>query len=69
MLNVDAEVKVGPTGKFIVQVDGRTVAVTAPSAMLADAAATALAASPPDDDLPLESRLAPFGITVLRQTA
>ena len=49
--------------------DGRTVAVTAPSAMLADAAATALATSPPDDDLPLEPRLAPFGISVLRQTA
>ena len=58
---------ISPTSGMPV-LDGRTVAVTAPSAMLADAAATTLATSPPDDDLPLESRLAPFGITVLRQT-
>jgi len=59
---------ISPTSGMPV-LDGRTVVVTAPSAMLADAAATALATSPPDGDLPLEPRLAPFGISVLRQTA
>lgn len=45
--------------------DGRSVAVTAPSAMLADAASTALAVSDPAALDPLAARLTPLGITVL----
>ena len=45
--------------------DGRSVAVTAPSAMLADAASTALAVSDPGVLDPLAARLAPLGVTVL----
>ena len=50
------------------RMDGRSVAVTAPSAMLADAASTALAASDPAALDPLAARLAPLGVMVLSAT-
>lgn len=49
--------------------DGRTTVVTAPSAVLADAASTALAASVASDLAALEARLAAIGVTALHPAA
>jgi hypothetical protein len=49
--------------------DGRATVVTAPSAVLADAASTALAASAASDVAALEARLAAIGVATLHAAA